>query len=267
MRNPKLALAAAVAAAIGWSCVGVVASAAPPKCSDLDAVPTAAPAPVAPPPATVATSAPSSPSAATPPAPPILAGSAPGQACQIQKTDPAYSINIVFPLDFPDPKALDYVKQTRDGFLNVAKSGGPRDMPYELDTTMSQYFSAVPPRGTQSLVFKTYQSVGGAHPQTFYQAFNWDQTNRKPITTDNLFKEGTAPYPLIFPVVQAEATKQFGDAATISPGSGLDPSKYQNFAITNDAIIFFFDQGSLLPESTGAFSVSVPRAPLDSMIS
>jgi hypothetical protein len=139
-------------------------------------------------------------------------------------------------------------------------------MPYELDTTITQYASAVPPRGTQSLVFKTYQSVGGAHPQTFYQAFNWDQAYRKPITIDTLFREGTAPFPLILPVVQAEATKRFGQDAAISPAVGLDPLKYQNFAITNDALIFFFDQGSLLPEAIGAFEVSVPRGPVDSMI-
>jgi hypothetical protein len=275
MRVPKLALAVAAVAAIGWSGIVVVASAAPPKCADLDAVPAVvAPAPVVTPTTTVATptssgaasAAPSSTASSTV-AGPTLPTAAPNQTCQIQKSDPAYSLDIVFPLDFPDQKAVfDYVKQTRDGFLNVAKSGGPRDMPYQLDTTMTQYNSAVPPRGSQTVVFKTYQDVGGAHPQTFYQAFNWDQSYRKPITIDTLFREGTAPFPLILPVVQAEATKQFGETAVISPALGLDPSKYQNFAITNDAIIFFFDQGELLPESTGAFSVSVPRGPIDPMI-
>ena len=276
MRSTKLALAVAAAVAVGWSGVVVVASAAPPKCSDLEGIPIAGAPPVAPAPTPAAATTPSSASATTPANPSatasptpaaILPTSGPGQTCQIQKSDPAYSLDIVYPLDFPDGKAvLAYVQQTRDGFLNVAKSGGPRDMPYELDTTMTEYSSALPPRGSQTVVFKTYQSVGGAHPQTFYQAFNWDQSYRKPITIDNLFKEGTAPFPLIFPVVQAEATKQFGETATISPGVGLDPSKYQNFAITNDAIIFFFDQGELLPESTGAFSVSVQRGPIDSMI-
>jgi Protein of unknown function (DUF3298) len=274
MRIPKMALAVAATAAIGWSGIVVVASAAPPKCADLDAVPAVvAPAPVATPTTTDATPTTTSPAASTSstpastPAGPTLPTSAPNQTCQIQKSDPAYSMDIVFPLDFPDQKAVfDYVKQSRDGFLNVAKSGAPRDMPYQLDTTMTQYNSAIPPRGTQSLVFKTYQDVGGAHPQTFYQAFNWDQSYRKPITIDNLFREGTAPFPLILPVVQAEATKQFGETAVISPAIGLDPSKYRNFAITNDAIIFFFDQGELLPEATGAFSVSVPRGPIDPMI-
>ena len=154
MRIPTLALAVAAVAALGWSSVAV-ASAAPPKCADLAGVVDAA------------------------------------QMCQIQATDPATRSISAIPSIIPMcTSVFDYVKQTRDGFLNVAKMPGPRDMPYELDTTATQYSSAVPPRGTQSLVFKTFQDVGGAHPQTFYKSFNWDQGLRKPITIDNLFREG-----------------------------------------------------------------------------
>jgi hypothetical protein len=225
------ALGSVIAATlISWSAVGV-ASAAVPKCADLGG--------------TVDSS----------------------QMCQIQATDPAYSLNISFPVLYPDQKTLfDYVRQTRDGFLNVAKMPDSRTMPYELDVTATEYSSAVPPRGTQSVVLKTYQSVGGAHPQTFYKAFNWDQGLRKAITIDTLFQSTAQPFPVIFPVVQDELAKQLGTADAVSPAAGLDPTTYQNFAITNDALIFFFDQGQLLPEAAGAISVSVPRAPIDSMI-
>ncbi|WP_319455532.1 MULTISPECIES: esterase [unclassified Mycobacterium] len=233
MRIPtsmSAAMAAVVAATLGLTSVAV-ASAAPPKCSDLSGVVDAK------------------------------------QICQIQANDPAYTLSISYPIDYPEPVAVtDWIKQTRDGFLNVAKSPAPHDMPYELDTTATEYTSALPPRGTQSVVFKTYQDLGGAHPQTFYKSFNWDQGLRKPITMANFFREGTAPFPLIYPVVQAELTKQVGQPVVIPPGVGLDPSKYENFAITNDAIIFFFGQGELLPEAAGAVEVSVPRAPIDSMI-
>ena len=189
------------------------------------------------------------------------------QTCQIRATDPAYTLSIDYPTDYPDQVGVvDYVKQTRDGFLNVAKMPGPRDMPYELDTTATEYGSALPPRGSQSVVFKTYQGVGGAHPSTFYKSFNWDQTYRKPITIDNFFREGTVPFPVILPLVQAEVNKQLGQPVEIPPAVGLDPSRYENFAITNEAIIFFFDQGELLPEAAGALEVSVPRGPIDAMI-
>ena len=34
---------------------------------------------------------------------------------------------------------------------------------------------------------------------------------------------------------------------------------YQNFAITDDALIFYFAQGELLPSFAGATQVQVPR--------
>ncbi|MCW2519881.1 MAG: hypothetical protein JWR46_2500, partial [Mycobacterium sp.] len=187
MRKSMLALAASTVAVFSWSGVGV-ASAAPPKCTDLGGVVDA------------------------------------NQICQIQASDPGYSMNISYPVGYPDMQAVyDYVKQTRDGFLNVAKTPDFRTMPYELETTETEFNSTVPPRGTQSVVFKTYQGVGGAHPTTFYKAFNWDQGLRKPITIDNLFREGTAPFPIIFPLVQAEVDKQLGQPVAIAPEVGLDP--------------------------------------------
>ena len=50
------------------------------------------------------------------------------------------------------------------------------------------------------------------------------------------------------------------------PAAGLDPETYQNFAITNDSLIFFFSQGQVLPESAGAVQVTVPRAPIEAML-
>ncbi|MGH3640864.1 MAG: esterase [Mycobacterium sp.] len=230
MRISTLALAASAVAVFGWSGTGVV-SAAPPRCADLGGVVDST------------------------------------QTCQIQATDPGYSLNISYPVNYPDVQPVfDYVKQTRDGFLNVAKMPDGRATPYELDTTATQYSSDVPPRGTQSVVFKTYQGVGGAHPQTFYKSFNWDQGLHEPITIDNLFRESTAPFPVLFPLVQAEVDKQLSQPVTIAPGDGLDPTKYQNFAITNDSLIFFFSQGDLLPEAAGALQVTVPRGPVDAMI-
>ncbi|MCW2629915.1 esterase [Mycobacterium sp.] len=190
-----------------------------------------------------------------------------GQTCQIQASTPTYTMNISFPALYPDEKSLmDYVTQTRDGFVNVAQTPSDRGMPYELDVTTTGYSSAVPPRGTQSVVFKTFQDVGGAHPQTFYKAFNWDQGLRKPITFDTLWAKTADPLPVIFPIVQADLQKQSGLTNPILPGTGLDPSHYQNFAVTNDAVIFFFSQGELLPEAAGATQVAVPRSAIDPMI-
>jgi hypothetical protein len=196
-----------------------------------------------------------------------LKGVVTGQTCQIQISDPTYNVNINLPSYYPDQTALaDYVSQTRDGFLNVAKSPAPRDKPYELDITSTNYGSAIPPRGTQAVVLKIYQDVGAAHPQTLYKAFNWDQTYRKAITYDTLWQPDTQPLKVVFPIVQSELQKQTGQQASIAPSAGFDPMNYQDFAVTNDGVIFFFSQGQLLPQAAGATQVLVPRSAIDPML-
>ena len=227
MRVPALALAALVVASVATP---AVASAAAPTCADLAGVLDAA------------------------------------RTCRIQATDPAYSLSISYPVEYPDQQAVvDYVKQTHDGFVNVAQAPGAHAMPYELDTTAKESSSA-PPRATRSLVLTTFQDVGGAHPQTFFQSFSWDEAARRPITIDSLFRPGTAPFPVLLPLVQAELQRQSGQPVSIAPGMGLDPQKYRNFTIQDDSLTFYFGQGELLPESAGAVEVTVPRAPLDAML-
>ena len=57
-----------------------------------------------------------------------------------------------------------------------------------------------------------------------------------------------------------------GTKPAIAPQVGLNPATYENFAIQNDTLMFFFGQGAVLPESAGALSVTIPRPPVDSMI-
>ena len=84
--------------------------------------------------------------------------------------------------------------------------------------------------------------------------------------TQPLFQPGANPWPVIFPLVEAELEKQMGTKPAISPAVGLNPATYENFAIQNDSLVFFFAQGAILPESAGALSVAIPRAPVDRMI-
>lgn len=225
-----------------------------------------------------------------------LKGANTGRTCEIQLSDPGYSVDISIPLDYPDQKSVaEYVSQTRDGFVNAAKSGASHDTPNELKMKPTEYNSAIPPRGTQAVVFKVSQSVGAPHPQ-MYKAFNWDQTYRKAITftaaSDD--KEHTPlwrvddPLKTVAPIVQAELQKQQapppppaqpGQPAAATPTTTqappplpiataalYNPDNYQNFAVVNDGVYFFFDQGVLLPDSAGPLQVLVPRSAIDPML-
>jgi hypothetical protein len=114
-------------------------------------------------------------------------------------------------------------------------------------------------------VLKIVQNVGAAQPQTSYKAFNWDQTYRKAITYDTLWRVDD-PSKTVFPIVQSDLQKQAGQQVPIAPTAGYDPMSYQEFAVTNDGVIFFFSQGVLLQSGAAATQVLVPRSAIDPML-
>lgn len=191
------------------------------------------------------------------------------QICRVHVQNPRYTIDMSFPNDYPDQQSLvKYLTQSRDGFVNVAEDSDAYNLPYELDADGAGYRSAslLPGGGTRSVVFTTYQNVGGAHPQTYYQAFNWNLATNAPITFDTLFKPGTKPLDVIYPEVNRYLSEEQGMIDAIPQSAGLDPANYQNFALTDDSLIFFFSQGEMFPESAGPVQASVPRAAVAPML-
>ncbi|BBY25685.1 esterase [Mycobacterium stomatepiae] len=190
--------------------------------------------------------------------------SGPDQSCHVHSATSAYKIDISFPLDYPDmPAVTDFVKRDRDAFLDwVAKFGpsGGRDRPYEYNVTAKAFRSGPPESGTRSVVLKIDNDTGLAHeghPNTTFQAFNFDLGKRAPITFDTLFKPGTKPLEILNPIVEREFD---------APAADLDQTTYQNFAITNDAVIFFFGQDQVVSDNGGPHKITVPRSELASVL-
>ena len=191
----------------------------------------------------------------------------PDGTCTVHSANSTYTLDITFPNDYPDQQALTaYLTQARDGFVNVSEMPGSYNLPYELDAKGTGYRSGSPTGGTQSVVFTMWQNVGGVHPQTWYNSFNWDLGKKAPITFDTLFKPGTKPLDVIYPAVEQYLQKQQGMIDGIPPSVGLDPAKYQNFALTDDSLIFFFSQGGMFAESAGPVQATVPRAAVAPML-
>jgi Protein of unknown function (DUF3298) len=202
------------------------------------------------------------PATAAPPSCASLGGSvvAP-QMCQVSVSTATYTLNMSFPVDYPDEQALtDYITQNRDGFLNVAQGSGGRDKAYQMDATTEQHSSGQAPHNTRSVVLKFFQDLGGTHPSNWYKAFNYNLGTKQPITFDTLFAPGVTPLDSIFPIVQRELERQNALGAAISSSTGNDASHYQNFAITDDQLIFYFTPGEMLPAVAGAAQASVPRS-------
>jgi hypothetical protein len=201
------------------------------------------------------------PAAAEPPSCASLGGTVDAaQLCHVQASGLTYTLTMTFPADYPDEQALvDYVTQNRDGFVNVAQSSRGRDQPYQMEATTAQHSAGQPPHNTRSVVLKFFQDLGGTQPTTWYKAFNYNLGAKAPITFDILFAPGTTPLDSIFPLVQRDLQRQNALGAAILPSTGLDPSHYQNFAITDDQLIFYFAPGEMLAAVAGPVQAEVPR--------
>ena len=118
--------------------------------------------------------------------------------------------------------------------------------------------------GTESLVFEEYVNFGGAHPVTNYEALNFDLGKKAPITFDTLFKPEADPVAALDPLVQAELTKQL-PGATVGDNP-VGAQMYKNFALTDDAVLFFISQGQWTISAAGPQRVSIPRTQLASIL-
>jgi hypothetical protein len=185
------------------------------------------------------------------------------QLCQFRSTTPNYTIDMAVPLDYPDQQTVvDYLKQDRADFLDWFNQfgGDGRSQPYMHDVTAKTFRSGTPTSGTQSLVLDIDDDTGFAHqghPNTWFKAFNYDLGKHAPITFDTLFKPGTDPLAVLNPIVQ----QNFGTRQE-TPVGDLDASTYRNFAITDDAVTFYFGQDQVVRDNNGPHQISVPRSEL-----
>jgi hypothetical protein len=188
------------------------------------------------------------------------------QICHIETKTATYELDIDYPLDYPDQQALtDYVKRDRDDFLNYVTTLPARDFPYEHALHPHSYRSGTADAGTASVVFEDYGD-SGAHPVTGFDSLNYDRGTHTPITFATLFKPGTDPVAVLDPIVQRALEKHWQGYQDPAPHNTLGDRVYQNFALTDDAVIFFVSQGMWLAEVAGPQQVSVPRSELASIL-
>lgn len=182
------------------------------------------------------------------------------QTCHSHTDDPGYTLDFTFPVDYPDQPALtEFLTQRRDDFIDWVGDLKSAPVPAELDIIGHGYRSGA----TQSLVL-TIGNQAGVHPVTTYKAFNFNLNTHAPITFDTLFRPGAQPRRVLDPIVQRELDKHGGSGNLTLDDLGA--TAYQNFAITDEAVIFFIDQDGLLPHENGSLKVSVPRTELAALL-
>lgn len=186
------------------------------------------------------------------------------KVCRLHTATTAYELNFDFPVDYPDEQALaDVITDERATFVDWVTQYGGDDFARELNISGDEYRSGAPDSGTASLVL-TIGRDSGVHPVTEYRALNYDLGAHAPITFATLFTPGSRPLDVLNPIVEREIDKRGGPGAVTLTDLGADA--YRNFAITDDAVIFFFDQDVLLPHTQSPFKVSVPRTDIASLL-
>lgn len=185
--------------------------------------------------------------------------------CTVHTETPDYTIDMSFPVDYPDQDAVaEVLTDQRDEFIDLVEDQPARDVPKALDIKSQTYRSGTPTAGTESLVFEEYINFGGAHPVTNYDALNFDLGKKAPITFDALFKPDADPVAMLDRLVAADLEKQL-PSVTVGDnpiGAGM----YKNFALTDDAVLFFLSQGQWTISAAGPRTVSIPRAELGSIL-
>ncbi len=188
-----------------------------------------------------------------------------GDSCEIHSATATYTISMRFPTDYPDQDAIaDFLTQRRKDFIDwVDTAGQVRTMPAALDVTGKAYRSGDDRGGTRSLVLDLGEDTG-VHPVLTYKAFNYSLAAHVPITFDTLFKPGSNPFAVLKPFVAQQALAR--DRKAGKAVDDMTADSYQQFAITDDAIIFLFNQDGLLPHEKGPLEVAVPRSALASIL-
>ena len=183
-------------------------------------------------------------------------------------TDCKYVVGIDIDFSYPRwlndyPFALqpiqDFLQVTRDEFWEFASTSlDYMFTPWSLEVSYEEYaFSD----SVRSILFTVGGYSGGAHPYSYYQAFTFDLVGQRQILLMDLFQPGSDPIAVISPMVQADLMTQmvdFADPQEIENGTGTNPDNYQRFALTEEALTFFFDAYQVAPYAAGPFEVSIP---------
>jgi hypothetical protein len=182
------------------------------------------------------------------------------QICHVHSQAAGSTVDFSFPTGYPDQQSVaDYLLSLRDDFVHFAQLPVHSTSPSSLVAKPTTYQSGNPFWGTQSLVLEIRQDIA-PRPVTWYKAFDYNLGARAPMTLDNLFTPGTKPLDVVFPAVRRELEKRWQpDVLTSMLGRPNDVT-FANFALTDDAVIFFLGQGQLLGHSAGPVQVSVPKS-------
>lgn len=192
----------------------------------------------------------------------------------------SFTINVAYPTEvtnynFARQTVEDYFNERRTEFWSFAN-----DMdftfgflaPWSLDISYTTYHYS---DTVLSLQFSESVYTGGAHPNLLFRTFTFDLANETVLSLDDLFPPENQPFATLQPLVQAALESQFiervgtisdFDTDWIREGTGEDPYNYRNFALTEDALVLFFEPYQVAPYAAGPFTVEISLSDLSAIL-
>jgi hypothetical protein len=124
-----------------------------------------------------------------------------------------------------------------------------------------------------SIRFTESEYTGGAHPNTTFSSFTFDTASNRVLAFEDLFAEGVDPLATIMPIAREKLLVKLAElgmdeetANMFIPTGTDDLSDYQNFALTDSALLLFFEQNQVSPSAAGTQEIEIPFSELDGLL-
>jgi hypothetical protein len=182
------------------------------------------------------------------------------------------SFEVAYPLELIDyPFAMtiaeDFLNTSRQAFLDdFALNGVPSSGAWSL---MINYELFQMSDEILSIRFDIGVYTGGAHGNQAIQSYNFDLANESVLSLAELFISEEEAIATIAPIAQAQLAETLGDMADtdwITTGAGADALNYQDFVLTEDSIIFYFEPYVVAAYAAGTQQVEIPLSDLSAIL-
>ena len=149
-------------------------------------------------------------------------------------------------------------------------NAGQADADYALSKSMGYAFTYYTDEETYEITHQTdrlvsilrthYGHTGGTYPTLLYMADHFDLTTGEVLTFDDLFTDPDAAAAIALEEVLRQAAQ--GDANGVTYDAALTERLFnrENFYLTADAVVFFYQPQDLAPNAAGAPTFPVPRS-------
>mgnify|MGYP002336223718 CR=1 FL=1 len=186
-----------------------------------------------------------------------------------------FRIEVAYPVELLPNDAIEgaldqYIAQQTSDLLALASTPGfpfgPDGVNYSLNINYDIYHHSA---SVLSLQLTTSTYTGGAHPISFFQTYVFNLDQGRVIPFNEIFPPENDPLATIAPIARAQLHAQWGDDAEgmwIEAGTAMDSANYQDFVLTEDSVIFFFEPYQVGPYAMGPQSVTIPMAELASVM-